>query len=250
MAEPDAVGNPPANGPPVPKGDRPLTLADVQREMERATEPLRAAQRAAEAFAAPIRAAAEAHEKMLAPLRGFERQQRELFVAIDSGIGQYLRAMVGQPAETARTTPPTTTTPVRTPPRPVPEKPGRVATVGAEKPAPSIAADEFRAAVMPMLEQLVADIRLEISSLKKRPRARGKTTCERLQGLFKRDPVFVIEATLEEIGAEIDRKPPTICESPYYNTKLKTLREKHVAAKALASRDAATLAVDPYEHGI
>ena len=86
MAEPDAAGHPPASGPEpqAPKGSRSLTLADVQREMERATEPFRAAQRAAAAFAAPVMAAAKAHERVLAPLREMERQRRAIQAQIDA----------------------------------------------------------------------------------------------------------------------------------------------------------------------
>lgn len=88
MAEPDAAGHTPTSEPEprASKGSRSLTLANVQREMKRATEPLRAAQRAAAAFAAPVMAAAKAHERVLAPLREMERQRRAIQAQIDAAF--------------------------------------------------------------------------------------------------------------------------------------------------------------------
>jgi hypothetical protein len=256
MAEPDAAGHPPTNGARAPKGSQSLTLADFQREMERATEPLRAAQRAADAFTAstraadsfmaPIRAASEAHEKMMAPIRQLERHHREIYAAIDSGIGRYLRAMVGQPA-TKGPPPPTPVSPAdRTPPKPLPSKPTPAPPEPVGISPPALSADQILSVVKPLLDQLASELISEISALKRKPRSRGKTTCERLKELFKRDPVFAVGATLEEIGVEIGRSASTIAgkDCAYYHSKLKPLREKHAAAKALASRDAAGLAVD------
>jgi hypothetical protein len=62
--------------------------------MDRALEPMLAAQRAADAFAEPIRAAARAHERVLGPIRELERQQKAIFASLDSGIGQFIREIV------------------------------------------------------------------------------------------------------------------------------------------------------------
>lgn len=89
MAEPDAAG-PPVRGPEprAPKGSRSFTLADIQRDIDRATAPLLAAQREAERHMAPVLAAA----------RQFERDQRRIAAMVDNGIGRYLREIVGAPA--------------------------------------------------------------------------------------------------------------------------------------------------------
>jgi hypothetical protein len=97
MAIPDTAGQEPANALPTgsQKTARPRTLSQIQRDMERALEPMRAAQRAAAAaFAAPIQAAARAHERVLAPLREVERQQKAIFASLDAGIGQFIREIV------------------------------------------------------------------------------------------------------------------------------------------------------------
>jgi hypothetical protein len=91
MAEPDAAGPSHISGPqpPAQKGSRSLTLAEIQRDMDRQMEPLRAARREAERSMAPV----------LAIARQFERDQRRLAAMVDNGIGRYLREIVGAPAQ-------------------------------------------------------------------------------------------------------------------------------------------------------
>lgn len=86
MAESDAAGLVPTGGtpPPAPPPKQPASLPQFWRDMERATERLRAVQRAADAFTAPIRAAAKAHEKVLEPIRAMERQRRAFQANVDA----------------------------------------------------------------------------------------------------------------------------------------------------------------------
>lgn len=118
MAEPDAAGQVPAVAAPptATTGNRPTTLAQAQRDVERSLAPLRAAQKAAEEATAPLRAMAEATAKVLAPfqeiererkamlekafapVREFDRYQKAIASSIDAGIGSYLRGIMGVPA--------------------------------------------------------------------------------------------------------------------------------------------------------
>jgi hypothetical protein len=72
MAESDAAGPGSADA---PRGGRPLTLADAQREVERSLAPIRA-------FAAEA-----------------EKRQRQITAFVDSGIGRFIREVVGPPAD-------------------------------------------------------------------------------------------------------------------------------------------------------
>lgn len=80
MAEPDAAGPGPSNGP-----ARPPTLADIRRDMERSTAPLRAAMEQMERSTAPLRAAAAEAE----------RHRRQIAAVFENGIGRQLRQIVG-----------------------------------------------------------------------------------------------------------------------------------------------------------
>jgi len=102
--------------------------------MDRAAAPLRAAQLAAEAYTAPIREAAAAHEKMLAPIRQFERQQRAIYASIDSGLGRYLREIVGVPARAEAAVIPAHTSPAPT------RAPAPIAVTPTSPSAPTAAA--------------------------------------------------------------------------------------------------------------
>lgn len=130
MAEPDAAGSPVSGPEPrAPKGSRSLTLAEIQRDIDRTTAPLRAAQRQAEAFTAPVRAAAAAAEKSMAPakawLREYERDQRRILAVVDSGIGRYLREIVGTPDQ-------------RTAPQPRPQDAAECPPAPTPPPAPPV----------------------------------------------------------------------------------------------------------------
>jgi len=97
MAESDAAGPVPKSGsqPPAQKGSLALTLAEIQRDLDRQMEPLRAAQRQAERSMAPV----------LAIARKFEEDQRRMAAMVDNGIGRYLRGIVGAPAPRKTTEP-------------------------------------------------------------------------------------------------------------------------------------------------
>jgi hypothetical protein len=106
--------------------------------------------------------------------------------------------------------------------------------------------EAIRAFVEPFFEELVADVKKTLAETvaelkKKQPTKRGKTTEERLRDLFKKDPEFVLSRSLVEIGAAIGRSASTIAgeDCTYYHSKLKPLREKAMAAVALAMNDAA-----------
>ena len=66
---------------------------------------------------------------------------------------------------------------------------------------------------------------------KKAHRPRGKSTCERLRELHKSDPEFVETASLKNIGKRIDRKKGSFHGSPYYQNKLKPIRDELEARK-------------------
>jgi hypothetical protein len=93
MAEPDAAGREPPNG---PVRTQSFTLAELHRDIERATAPLRAAMEEAERATAPLRAAAEQAERSVAPLRAAAEQAKRHTAAIESGFGLHIRQMLGE----------------------------------------------------------------------------------------------------------------------------------------------------------
>jgi len=110
MAEPDAAGHAPESGSelPAPEGSRSYTLADIQRDMDRATAPLMAAQRDAERSMAPV----------LAVARQYERDQRRIAAMVDKAIGPYLRTLAGPPSQKKAAPPPEDSERRRPPPAP------------------------------------------------------------------------------------------------------------------------------------
>jgi len=95
MAESDAAGLAPRDGSPAVGGPRSFTLADIQRDLDRATAPLREAQRQVEQSLAPV----------LAISRKFDEDRRRMAAMVDNGIGRYLRGIVGTPAQRTATEP-------------------------------------------------------------------------------------------------------------------------------------------------
>jgi hypothetical protein len=238
MAESDTAGPAPRGGPPAASGPRSFTLADIQRDLDRATAPLRKAQRQAERSLAPV----------LAIAKEMEERQRQFYALLDNGIGRALREAFGRPSSAPFGLDPVRhlardssapAEPVR--PSPRPETPA-TATLPA---SPPLSPGEIRAALGPVLkevvEQLVADVKRILAEPQKPQTKRGDSTSERLRALFEEDPEFAICRTLEEIGTRIGRKKSSIAgkECHYYHSKLKPLREKKTAAVALAANDAA-----------
>lgn len=232
MAESDAAG-PGAADSPRGESNRTYTLADAQRAAERSLAPLRAAAAAIERSTAPV----------LAIAKEYEERQRQIYAFLDNGVGRALREMLGQSApipfglETSRRPPADLVTPA-SPPRP--------ATTPAPAPEPGPAAakltpEEVRAALAPVLAELVEDIKRTVAEPKKPPTKRGDSTSERLRALFEEDPVFAVTKSLKEIGARIGRAKSSIAgeDCHFYHSKLKRLREKKEAAVALAANDAA-----------
>jgi hypothetical protein len=244
MAEPDAAGLTPSQG---PGRRRPLTLADIQRDMERSMAPLQAAIEQAERATAPIRAAAEQAERFRA--------------AIESGFGRHLREMLGEvtlaprgplPASDAPKpgggpNGPLSATKAGDPTAPITNSgtTSKVPVTGPPPPTTAWSAEEIWTAIEPIiapkLEELAASIKRTLAEPKKPPAKRGDTTSERLRALFEEDPEFAICRTLDEIGNRIGRKKSSIAgtDCHYYHAKLKPLREKKAAAVALAANDAA-----------
>jgi len=234
MAESDTAGPAHGGGPPAASGPRSFTLADIQRDLDRATAPLREAQRQAEQSLAPV----------LAIAKEFEERQRQIYAFVDNGVGRALREMLGRSApatvglEEPRH-PPSDPAVSAGQPRPAP----LIKTTVAEPPfsPPTVSPEEIRAALAPLLVELVADIKRTLAEPQKPQTKRGDSTSERLRALFKEDPEFAICRTLEEIGARIGRAKSSIADRDchYYHSKLKPLREKKAAAVALAANDAA-----------
>jgi len=258
MAEPDAAGLTPAKG---PTRSWSLSLANVQRDVERSTAPLRAAMEQAERSMAPFRAAAEQAERSAAPFRAAAEQAKRYTAAIESGFGLYLREMLGEevsaaprppfratelPRPTAGPNGPIGPNAVATTPPPPPPAilfPGGDVpfTVPPPAPPPALSPEEIRAALAPLLKELVADIKRTLAEPTKPQIKRGDSTSERLRNLFEEDPEFAICRTLTEIGARIGRAKSSISgrDCHYYHFKLKPLREKKAAAVSLAADDAA-----------
>lgn len=255
MAEPDAAGLTPHNG---PVRSWSLSLTEAQREVERSTAPLRAAKEQAERSMAPLRAAMEQAERSTAPLREAAQQANRYMAAIESGFGRQLREMLGgevvaAPRPSARPAdlpkpgagpngpasyrPPNIAPPPATLLTPTPEVP----VAEPPTPLPLLSPEEIRAALAPMLKELVADIKRTLAEPKKPPSKRGDATSDRLRRLFDQDPQFAVCGTLAEIGAKIGRSKSSIAgkDCHYYHSKLKPLREKKKAAVALAANDAA-----------
>jgi hypothetical protein len=85
MAESDTAGPAPRGGPPAASGPRSFTLADIQRDLDRATAPFREAQKQAERSMAPV----------FAVVQKLERDRQRIAAVVDNGIGRYLREIVG-----------------------------------------------------------------------------------------------------------------------------------------------------------
>jgi hypothetical protein len=247
MAEPDAAGPAPIGGPqpPAQKGSRSLTLADIQRDIDRATAPLRAAQREADRSMAPVFAVA----------RQFERDQRRIAAMVDKAIGPYLRTLAGPPSQKKAT--PTREDSERRLPLPAPAGTAHappafdaspsamsalVDTVAAEvlktltgsRTGETAAfTEEIRAAVADEVRKAIA----EAVAPPKDRKPRGDSTCERLRDLHLNvDPEFAETATLRKLAKRIGRSTGAIDGSPYYKTKLKGIRAVINARKKEAKR--------------
>ena len=226
MAEPDAAGHPPASGPEprASKGSPSLTLADVQRDMDRSLAPMRA------------------------EVARLERDRRRVTAVVEAGIGRFIwendpdgsidrwaeSEMLREWREMEGHSPP---------PPPAILFPGCDVPAANPPPAPppALSPEEIRAALAPMLKELVADIKRTLAEPTKPQTKRGDSTSERLRNLFEEDPEFAICRTLKEIGARIGRTKSSIAgrDCHYYHIKLKPLREKKAAAVSLAADDAA-----------
>jgi hypothetical protein len=241
MAEPDAAGHPPASGPEprASKGPRSLTLADVQRDMDRSLAPMRA------------------------EVSRLERDRRRVAAVVEAGIGRFIweiepdgsidrwveSEMLREWREMEGHSPPPTSEreisskPDQPTPPPAVLFPGGDVPAANPPPAPPLvlSPEEIRAALAPMLKELVADIKRTLAEPAKSQTKRGDSTSERLRNLFEEDPEFAICRTLKEIGARIGRTKSSIAgrDCHYYHFKLKPLREKKAAAVSLAADDAA-----------
>jgi hypothetical protein len=244
MAEPDAAGPVPISGPqpPAQKGSLSLTLADIQRDIDRATAPLRAAQRQAERSLAPVLATAEM----------FERQQQQIAAMVDRAIGPYLRTLTGAPAQKKAATPSQDS--AGRLPNPVPAAPAfdasppamstLVDTVAAEvlktlagsRTGETAAfAEEIRAAVADEVRKAFA----EAAASKKDRKPRGETTCERMRDLHLNiDPEFAETASEPKLGKRIGRSPGTFPDSHYWTTVLQPKRRQVRAEIQEAKRKA------------
>jgi hypothetical protein len=232
MAESDAAGPAPISGPqpPAQKGSRSLTLAEIQRDISRQLEPLRAAQREAERGMAP----------MLAAARTVERQQQQIAAMVDRAIGPYLRTLTGAPAQKKPAAPSQDS--AGRPPSPAPAAPAfdaspaamsaLVDTVAAEvlktlagsRTGETAAfTEEIRAAVADEVRKAFA----EVAASKKDRKPRGDSTDERLRDLHTNiDPEFALLASERKVGERIDRSPGTFPDSHYWRTVLKPAREE------------------------
>lgn len=245
MAESDAAGPAPSDRPPSPqKAPRRTTLAQVAREMERRSAPLR-------------QAAAEA-EKFHRQIESFTATGRRLRAefGIEEGEGG---------GDAAPPLPPSPTPPVAQSPGPEPRPPFEIeppqdllvalrhAYPGFEpvdgwwfhvekdlkdrhhRSNPSghgafcTAYSEWTA--VDLLAHL-ADVGL----IPKPRKPRGKTVCERLRDLHAEDPDFTETASVRKLAKRIGRAPATLDESHYYQTKLKPRRAEVAAQKKAVKR--------------
>ena len=237
MAEPDAAGPAPIGGPqpPAQKGSRSLTLADIQRDIDRATAPLRAAQREADRSMAPV----------LAVARQFERDQRRIAAMVDKAIGPYLRTLAGPPSQkkatptredSERRLPPAAPAGTAHAPPAFDASPSAMSALvdtvaaevlktltGSRTGETAAFTEEIRAAVADEVRKAFA----EATASKKDRKPRGETTCERLRDLHVNiDPEFAETASERKLGERIERSPGTFPDSHYWRTVLRTAREK------------------------
>jgi len=235
MAEPDAAGHAPESGPEpqAPPGSRSYTLAEIQRDIDRATAPLMAAQRDAERSMAPV----------LAVARQYEADQRRIAAMVDKAIGPYLRTLAGDPSQ-KKAAPPPEDSERRLPP-PTPAATAHAAPVFDAGPADvSALVDTLSAEVWARLagsltgetaafkEEILAKIAEEVRKAvaeavapKKDRKLRGDSTCERLRDLHSNvDPDFAETANLRDLAKRIGRSAGSFHGSAYYQTKLKLKR--------------------------
>lgn len=237
MAETDAAGPAPSSGsqPPAQTGSRSLTLADIQRDIERTTAPLMAAKREVERSMAPALAAA----------RAIERYQQQITATVNKAIGPYLRTLPAPPAQTKAAATPSDSA-GRLPPL-VPATTAHVAPASSATPvAMPTLVDTVAAEVLKTLAESLAgetaafkeEIRAAIGDevrkafaaaavSKKDRKPRGESTCERLRDLHVNvDPDFAETAPERLLAERIDREPGTFPSSHYWRTVLRPKRAK------------------------
>jgi hypothetical protein len=234
MAETDAAGTAHPSGPQPPARKGSLsTLAEIQRDIDRATAPLRAAQREAERSMAP----------MLAAAREFERYRRRIAAEIDKAIGPYLRTFAGTTAQKEATPRPQDSDRRLPPPAPTaaahaaPAPDANPAAVSAlvetvsaevwERLAVSLTGETaaLKEEIRTTIAEEVRKAFAEAAASKKDRKPRGETTCERFRDLHVNvDPEFAETAPERLLGERIERKPGTFPSSHYWRTVLRPKR--------------------------